>query len=275
MSGNAENLLTENKMTRLMTTTAIALMIGSSAFAEAHADMEKFEASDLMGARVYTGDPDGMVGEWEDIGEIEDLLVTMSGDVPSAIVGVGGFLGMGEKDVTLPLDRIKVVTDEDGDRFFVVEASQDELKNAEAYVPMDEKREMVEEAEEEKAEVAEEAEEVNDDVTRKTAMAPVIDRDGYTQVEDREALNTEDLTGARVYDINDEDIGEINELLVTDSGKLGDAIIDVGGFLGMGEKQVALPFDSLQLMREDGGDDVRVYVDQSQASLEAMPEYED
>ena len=106
-------------------------------------------------------------------------------------------------------------------------------------------------------------------------MAPVIDRDGYTQVEDREALNTEDLTGARVYDINDEDIGEINELLVTDSGKLGDAIIDVGGFLGMGEKQVALPFDSLQLMREDGGDDVRVYVDQSQASLEAMPEYED
>lgn len=262
-------------MTRLMTTTAIALMIGSSAFAEAHADMEKFEASDLMGARVYTGDPDGMVGEWEDIGEIEDLLVTMSGDVPSAIVGVGGFLGMGEKDVTLPLDRIKVVTDEDGDRFFVVEASQDELKNAEAYVPMDEKREMVEEAEEEKAEVAEEAEEVNDDVTRKTAMAPVIDRDGYTQVEDREALNTEDLTGARVYDINDEDIGEINELLVTDSGKLGDAIIDVGGFLGMGEKQVALPFDSLQLMREDGGDDVRVYVDQSQASLEAMPEYED
>ena len=262
-------------MKRLLSTTTAALVLGSAAFADGHiANMETFEASDLMGMRIYTGDPDGMVGDWEDIGEIEDLLVKMSGDVPSAIVGVGGFLGLGEKDVELSLDRIKLVTGEDGERFFVVDATQEELENAPAYEGMDMDDDMAD-MDDDKDEMDDD--EKSEDMAEKddmTTMPPMIERDGYAVVEDRDSLTTEDLTGARVYDVNDEDIGEIGEILVTDSGKLGDAIIDVGGFLGMGEKQVALPFDSLQLMRGEDGDDLRVYVDQSEEALEAMPEYE-
>ena len=48
-----------------------------------------------------------------------------------------------------------------------------------------------------------------------------------------------------VYDSNDTKIGEITDLIVQNDGKIAAAMVGVGGFLGMGEKDVAVPFEAL------------------------------
>lgn len=58
------------------------------------------------------------------------------------------------------------------------------------------------------------------------------------------------LEGLDVYNNNDEKIGDISELLVDQSGKIQAVVIGVGGFLGMGEHDVAVPFDQIKLMNE-------------------------
>jgi hypothetical protein len=50
--------------------------------------------------------------------------------------------------------------------------------------------------------------------------------------------------------------------------------VDVGGFLGLGERQVAIPLDQLSIQRMSGGDEVRVFSELTEEDLEAMPEYE-
>jgi hypothetical protein len=107
---------------------------------------------------------------------------------------------------------------------------------------------------------------------RAMLAAPMVERDGYVATENTD-LTAEMLTGARVYGIDDEDVGEINSLILDDNGAIDRAVIDVGGFLGMGEKQIAVTFDELTILRQDGGDDVQVYIDATQEALEAQPAY--
>ena len=54
--------------------------------------------------------------------------------------------------------------------------------------------------------------------------------------------------GLAVYNAANEKIGEIDELMMGYSGKVDAVVIAVGGFLGMGEHQVAVPFTDLQFV---------------------------
>lgn len=58
------------------------------------------------------------------------------------------------------------------------------------------------------------------------------------------------LEGLDVYNNNNEKIGDISELLVDDNGQIQAVIIGVGGFLGMGEHDVAVPFDQIKFVNE-------------------------
>jgi len=58
------------------------------------------------------------------------------------------------------------------------------------------------------------------------------------------------LDGLDVYNNNDEKIGDIKEMLVDNSGKVQAVVIGVGGFLGMGEHDVAIPFDQIKFVTE-------------------------
>jgi len=58
------------------------------------------------------------------------------------------------------------------------------------------------------------------------------------------------LKGLNVYNNNNEKIGDINELITDQSGKIQAAVIGVGGFLGMGEHDVAVPFNELKWVNE-------------------------
>ena len=63
----------------------------------------------------------------------------------------------------------------------------------------------------------------------------------------REALPISDYYNQNVYDNRDNKIGEVNDLLVDNAGKVNAVILGVGGFLGVGEKNVAVAFPSLKV----------------------------
>jgi sporulation protein YlmC with PRC-barrel domain len=54
------------------------------------------------------------------------------------------------------------------------------------------------------------------------------------------------LDGLDVYNPNNEKIGDINELIIDRDGRVEAVVIGVGGFLGMGEHHVAVPFEKVQ-----------------------------
>ena len=58
------------------------------------------------------------------------------------------------------------------------------------------------------------------------------------------------LIGTDVYNTQNQKIGDIKELLVDKNGKIQDVAIAVGGFLGMGERDVAVQFNQLQWSEE-------------------------
>jgi len=61
---------------------------------------------------------------------------------------------------------------------------------------------------------------------------------------------TSKLMGLNVYNDNNEKLGDINEVLVDKSGKITAVVIGVGGFLGIGENNVAVSFDKLKFVNE-------------------------
>ena len=63
-------------------------------------------------------------------GEIADVLVDKSGRIDSLIVSVGGFLGAGEKDVSVPFDAIRVTNKNNNKWYLVMNATKDQMKEA-------------------------------------------------------------------------------------------------------------------------------------------------
>ena len=59
------------------------------------------------------------------------------------------------------------------------------------------------------------------------------------------------LIGSAVYDPTDQKIGTIDELVLNADGKVADVVIGVGGFLGAGEKRVAVPMADLKRGKND------------------------
>jgi sporulation protein YlmC with PRC-barrel domain len=83
-------------------------------------------ASNFIGSAVYSTAN-------ENIGDINDLVFDAEGKVNAAVIGVGGFLGMGEKDVAVPLDKITVTKDENGAMKHVIAATREQLDAAPAF----------------------------------------------------------------------------------------------------------------------------------------------
>ena len=83
-------------------------------------------ASRMIGSPVY----DRMN---EDVGKISDLVFARDGRVEAVIIGVGGFLGLGDKDVALPLDRLERTYDDSNRPKFTVQALRQDLEQAPAF----------------------------------------------------------------------------------------------------------------------------------------------
>lgn len=80
-----------------------------------------------------------------------------------------------------------------------------------------------------------------------------------------------DLTGTEVVTANDEKLGSISDVIVERDGSIVAVVIDVGGFLGIGAKPVAVSFDSLTATPTDKGE--KVVVSLSKEELNTAPEF--
>ena len=391
-------------MNRYLGATAITLSMTGMAFAEAHSgafrelmieDGSEYLASDLMGTRIYALESEmdtgmvvaaGSAAEWDDIGEIGDVVISADGTLEAVVIDVGGFLGIGERHVAVSWDSIRPVTEDDdpSEVFLTIAATQEQLETApeimrasdaammdgdavveteaatdametdtetvvgetetemaevaeevetETEEAMAETEEAVEGAMEETAEMADEAvaeteeamaeveEAAEADVTvttesvevesvpaegdtamvetetetemaeaevveaeeadvvvvdgadREMLRTPMFEREGFVAA-GMDELTTETMTGMRLYDSTDDDIGEISELIMSaDGSTIEAAILDIGGFLGLGEHSIRVSLDEIQILRDEGGS-YRAYIDATQEELEAQPEYE-
>ncbi len=278
-------------MKRLMTSAAMALALATGAYAASPSNLisehayqasSDFYASDLIGERIYVRDMEAGSGDdnWKDIGEINDLIVTESGEIGAVIVGVGGFLGIGEKDVAVDMAALEPQLDDSGERFLTLPASREQLESAPAFArgdmkPIESSATAPEKATEADtlAATAPSADKapMNETAERAPLTAPRVERENYAAAK-AEELTAAKLDGATVYGPNDEAVGEIEDLMVDPSGKIDNAVIDVGGFLGMGEKPVMVGMKELTILSNADGD-VRVYIDSTKETLEAQPEY--
>ena len=276
-------------MKRILATSAIAMMLSAPAFAGSHGGMFMKKAeniqvlgSEFIGSYVYVSETefdedyvyeDGAEQEWDNIGDINEIVLSRDGTVDAVVVGVGGFLGMGEKDVAVKMDSLRFVSDgEDADEYFVVFTSSKAALEGAPEWQDDDRRERMMEAREERAAMRAEAD--RDRYRADTMALNSLEREGYAMVKASD-MRASDLIGTRVYGTKDEDVGEVSDIIVNRDKNIREALVDVGGFLGMGEKTVAMPMDDLRIMQAaDDDDDLRVYVDATQERLENMRAYE-
>lgn len=93
-----------------------------------------------------------------------------------------------------------------------------------------------------------------------------------------EKITSGEISASQLLDENvvneaNESVGDVNDVLITSDGKIAGVIVGVGGFLGMGEKDVALAFDQLSFAR-DNDNDLVVTTMATKESLQAAPAYE-
>ncbi|AKI00433.1 PRC-barrel protein [Hoeflea sp. IMCC20628] len=303
----------------LLASTALTALVTTSAFAASHAaatdtnaattttattdsaDMAQSNvathgstlASDIIGSAVYGSSAE----DAEMIGDVNDIVISPEGEVASVIIGVGGFLGIGEKDVELEFGAIEWA-DRDGDRWLVANMTREQLEAAPAFdratiytearsesepmattdnmatapadpavnpaVPADQTAE---------ATTSERVAEGESAVAAAEEKTMTIDRMSMTAVTAAD-LSAENLIGRTVYGANDENIGEIGDVLLSADNKIDGFVLDVGGFLGMGEKEVAVSPENLDI-RADADGDLTVFTPFTQEQLEGQPEYDE
>jgi len=237
-------------------------------------DGMKFKASNLLGQPIYIRSAEQAGTEiadsisapdqgWERAGEVGDVIISKDGEITSVTLDAGGFLGMNEKHVETSLDELKFVTAEDDmTNFYIVFTGDRSALEQRGVLDMDAARD--------------EGRTFYDaDGWTRTAgsYSPVAAKDGADagtdnaqasqkmtgqqstalDITEAEILTASDLQGATVYGETDEQIGEISNLVLDDEGNITKVVIDVGGFLGIGEKPVALPLEEVTLMQDTEG----------------------
>lgn len=310
----------EDDMKRLLASTAILLAASGplvaqtaiSTFGQTFAEGDMY-GTNLIGQRLYVSEAPfedgGLVsaevrGEWDDVGEIDDMLIAQDGQIKAVLLDIGGFLGIGERTVAVDMSTLHFLVDEDdpGDVFVAINGTEEELENAPAFERPDLPGGITQTdagattavipvettAEENNAEMTAdqpvEVQVVEPEATEETVavapvMAPVDENlrlarpemavEGYQPVE-REALTAETLIGAEVWGSGEEEIGEVADLVLGADGQIEGAVIDVGGWLGIGEHPVAVSFDEMQIVQGETGE-MRVYIEASEEKLEARP----
>lgn len=241
--------------------------------------------SDIMGATIFSSGAE----DAESIGTVNDLVISVDGEIHAVVIGVGGFLGIGEKDVAVDFASLEYTTAFDGTERWVLATTADALNAAPDFIweenlaadpntvpggqepapadPATTPAEPVDPAMA-PADPAQPAAE--------NTMAPAdntMPRDGYATVE-RDALTAENLTGATVIGPEGDDIAVVGDILLTQDGQVDAMLIDFGGFLGIGSKRVAVSLDNLEFAANENGDLI-IYSDFTREQLEAQPEYDE
>lgn len=283
------------------------LMLGlGMAFAASHTDgrflahpgENDLRASDLMGATVFVTEAEvaattvqDVPQDWESVATIEDFLLAQDGTIRGVLVDVGGFLGIGARQVMVSMAELNLVRQQDSDDLYVVfNSTREELEQAPEYQNdpmasdttdeemMDEEttnEEMMDEEmsdEEMTAQEESSADQAQADEARRLGV-PEEAMEGF-QLVDVGTLTVDELKSAAVYDRLNEPVSDISDVQLSSEGsEVVAVLIDVGGFLGLGARTVAVDIDQIEIQMDPERNDLRVYLDMTREELEALPEY--
>lgn len=103
------------------------------------------------------------------------------------------------------------------------------------------------------------------------AEAPPAPVEGQIILQSENTILADDLIGSRVYSESGDTIGDINDLIVNLDGTVDGVVIGVGGFLGIGEKDVAVQMDALNVASDAETGSVRLMLSATREDLEAAP----
>lgn len=93
---------------------------------------------------------------------------------------------------------------------------------------------------------------------------------GGAELKYRVSEDAAKMIGKDVFNQEGEDVGSIDNMLITDTDNVQYAILSVGGFLGLGEKMVAVPINNLQFDKDK--EDV-ILRNVTKGDLESAPEF--
>ena len=242
-------------------------------------------ASRLIGEEVYNAN----TAEADTIGQINDLIIADTGEVEAVVIGVGGFLGVGEHTVAVDFDQLAWSHYQDGDHRearLVLAATPEQLQAAPAFDVSQLEADPVERLYGDPAQTtamtqdgtvgqepmpAQPQELAQDQPAQDPMVAPGADT-GFTDV-DIATISANDLLNATVYSANDENVGSVNDVLLSDDGAIDAVVLDIGGFLGIGAKPVAIAFEDLTI-RRDQNNNLFVYTSFTRDQLEMAPDYD-
>ena len=259
-------------------------------------------ASNIMGESVYNGTAD----DAQKIGDVKDIVLAKDGKAESLVIGVGGFLGIGTKNVTYDFAKAKWA-EKNGDRWLVAETTKEELQaqpdfNRKAYDPAPGSTTAatnapatttpaVASSDTTADKEAKPAQPAQSSAETKPATPPAqstaedtgataadqtktasIDKSTLTEMP-MGNIRGDDLKGTTVYGANDARIGEIGDVVLTPDSKPDAVIVDVGGFLGIGAKEVAVGMDKLKFMTDKDGKKY-LYTNFTKEQLEKQTAYD-
>jgi len=216
-------------------------------------------ATKIIGADVY----DSAADDAAKIVDVKDIVIANDGKAKYIVIGVGGFLGIGEKNVAYDFSKAEWV-EKKGERWLVAKTSKEDLK---AQPDFDLKAYETTASNASASANSEPAATTTD----KTATA-AIEKASLTELP-VDKISTKDFIGTTVYGADDVKVGEINDVVLGTDKKVDAVVVDVGGFLGMGEKQVAVGLEKLKFMADKDGNRY-LYTNFTKDQLEAQTAYD-
>ena len=253
------------------------LTFGSvAAYAQTQQAASPPKASDASLASVPSGaDASKLIGrniknaQDETIGEVKSVYINKDGKVDSVIVGVGGFLGMGEREVRLAWKDLNV---SQGGEKVTVNMTKDQLKAMPPYKYSDTTW---------RGHVFNDAGIYGPSANRMAATTPPADR-SVPPHQISSTVSTGDfnangqmagsaLIGAKVHNSNNDTIGSVEDIYIDNNGSIQAVVVSVGGFLGMGTKDVAVKWSDIKFGHD--GKSLTLTTNWTKDSLKALPDY--
>lgn len=187
------------------------------------------------------------------VGEIKSIYLDKDGKVDSVMVGVGGFLGVGEREVRMAWKDLNV---SNNGETVTVNMTKDQLKAQPEYkYPKTEYR----------GTVFADTGVWNPNIAAQGAATSTGDYNVDGQ------MSTNAIIGASVKNANKDTVGKIEDAYIDDKGQIRLLVVSVGGFLGVGAKHVSVKWSDIKFMRDDKS--VVLMTDWTKDSLKAMPDY--
>lgn len=110
-------------------------------------------------------------------------------------------------------------------------------------------------------------------VEAKKTSGASMEHKGFISAVPAKGMQANDLIGAEVKTSGDVDVGPVSDLIINDSGHVVAIVVSVGGFLGMGEREVAIGWADVTRPATSSGDDLELQISSTREELLAAPEY--